>query len=207
MRRLAALALAGAILVPVSVAAQSPSPVPFGELSLCVTAQVQNGVALEPDAFTLAVTEGRALISSVVLCDPPAAPVPTNGPEPEPTEAPTAYEQLNKRSWQRILKAPDDYIGDEVRVWACITQFDSSTGSDTFRGDAFYKKLPADDYWTDGENAIFTSLIADLSDFVEDDVVSMQATVAGSYSYETTMGGEITVPMFWVDTIRRRGSC
>ena len=39
------------------------------------------------------------------------------------------------------------------------------------------------------------------------DVVVMDVDVLGGYSYETTLGGEITAPWFDIVSIRRRGSC
>src|SRR5687767_14160511 len=94
MRRLAVLALGAVLAVPAVAVAQEPSQVPSGELHLCVTAQVENGVDLAPIPLTQAIAEGRVLISDVVLCDPPAAPGATTSPptlfgtpEPEPAVA------------------------------------------------------------------------------------------------------------------------
>ncbi|MEW6226003.1 MAG: hypothetical protein AB1627_15365 [Chloroflexota bacterium] len=89
-------------------------------------------------------------------------------------------------------------------MWACITQFDAATGADTFRADAAPKRLR---YWFEGDNSLFVGSATQLEDFVEDDVAVMNVTSLGSYDYETTLGGNITVPMFSVDRITRRGSC
>lgn len=131
-----------------------------------------------------------------------------------PTADPTAaarrveYQRLSKRSWQRVVKAPDRYEGKGYQVWACITQFDSATGEASFRGQGSYRRLGEFDWFSDGDNAIFSGDERRLDPFVTDDVVSMKVIARGSFSYETTIGGETTVPLFEVVSIKReRGSC
>jgi hypothetical protein len=103
------------------------------------------------------------------------------------------------------VKAPDDYIGRTYQVWACVTQFDAATGPDTFRGEASNKKR---EYWfLDGENALFTGDVRQLDDIVQDDVVVMNVSSLGSFTYDTQIGGATTVPWFSVAKITRKGSC
>ncbi len=109
------------------------------------------------------------------------------------------------RSWRKVVKAPDDHIGRTYQVWGCIFQFDAATGPEGFLAQAAPKRL---DYWyTDGENASFTGDADRLADFVEGDIVVMNVTVLGSYSYDTQAGGNTTVPSFLVDKITRKGDC
>jgi hypothetical protein len=136
---------------------------------------------------------------------PDPTPEPPPDPTPEPTIKPVSYATLSSRAWSKLIKAPDDYLGKGYYVWACITQFDAATGTDTFRGDAAYKKL---EYWSlDGENSFFVGEESRLEDFVADDIVYMKVTSLGSYTYDTSIGGSLTVPMFSVDSISRKGSC
>lgn len=141
--------------------------------------------------------------------EPTAAPTlePTPAPTAKPTPKPTAveYKKLSMRSWRKVVKAPDDYIGRSYQVWGCIWQFDAATGPDSFLAQAAPKRL---DYWySDGENASFTGDAGRLSDFVEGDIVVMNVTVLGSYSYDTQAGGNTTVPSFLVNKITRKGDC
>jgi hypothetical protein len=130
-------------------------------------------------------------------------PEPTVKPTPKPT--PVAYATLTSRAWAKVVKAPDSYIGKTYKIWGCITQFDAATGLDTFRAQASYRN---ETYWySDGVNAVFNGSEARLSDFVEDDLVQMNVEVLGSYSYDTSIGGSLTVPMFEVVKITRKGSC
>lgn len=221
MRRFVVLALAGAMAVPAVAVAQSPAPsLPLGGvLTLCVTARVENGVPLEPVEFQQAVVEGRVLISEVGFCDeplattsPPTLSAPSPTPAPDPTERPTAtrkpaFESLDKRAWQRIVRSPDDHVGERVKIWGCISQFDQNTGPDTFRAETYYKKLGEYDWYGDTTNSFLSGDIGDLEDFGSDDVFSANATIVGAYEYETTIGGNASAVLFLVDSIRRRGSC
>ena len=55
---------------------------------------------------------------------------------------------------------------------------------------------------------VFVGDANQLADYVEDDIVAMNVTSLGSYSYDTQIGGSTTVPMFEVDSIKRqKGSC
>jgi hypothetical protein len=129
--------------------------------------------------------------------DPTAAP-------PPPAKA-KSYATPNDRQWAQIVKSPDKYVGKGYHVWACITQFDAATGADTFRGDASNKK---EEYWSlYGDNSLFSGTESQLADYVTDDIVIMNVTSLGSYSYDTQIGGNTTVPLFQVDSIGRKGSC
>ncbi|OGO53566.1 MAG: hypothetical protein A2V85_08090 [Chloroflexi bacterium RBG_16_72_14] len=114
--------------------------------------------------------------------------------------------ELSKRAWQKVVKSPDTYMGKGYKLWACIWQFDAATGADGFLGYASYRR---EDYWAlDGENAAFAGDAAQLSDFVEGDIVAMSVVGLGSYSYDTQVGGNTTVPSFQVVKIKRqKGSC
>jgi hypothetical protein len=54
---------------------------------------------------------------------------------------------------------------------------------------------------------MFEGSPAQLEDFVADDIVVMKVVSMGSYSYDTQAGGNTTVPLFDVRSIKRKGSC
>ena len=120
---------------------------------------------------------------------------------------PVPYKTLSKRAWQRLVKAPDRYSGKRYRMWACISQFDAATGEESFLASASYKNW-RDDWWLNGDSAFFTGNANRLDSFVEDDIVWMQVESLGSFSYDTQIGGNTTVPLFEVKAIKRqKGSC
>ena len=143
---------------------------------------------------------------------PPTLPLtPTPTPTPAPTLNPGAfdgnYQLVTKREWASVVRSPDDHQFETITAFGCISQFDSDTGADTFRAQASYRKQ---NYWyLYGDNSLFTALDETLvADFYEDDVFKAEVTIFGSFSYDTTLGGQLTVPWFEIDSIiRLKGSC
>lgn len=141
-----------------------------------------------------------------VFSTPAPTPTPKATMKPEPTPRPS-YKRLNTRAWQRLVRSPDDHIGERIQLWACIYQFDSATGPEAFQALAAPRKLGELAWYTSGENSQFTGPAKRLDPFVKGDLVWMNVIVNGSYSYDTQQGGNTTVPTFAVQGIRRKGSC
>lgn len=176
------------------------------DLTLCAEGIAEPETALVPESMLPVIVAAGA-----TEADAPAEAAPA-APEAKPKEKaakkpkPVPHKKLSKRGWQRVVKAPDRYDGKKYILWACITQFDAATGEDTFRGDASYKNWKRD-FWYQGDNALFTGNAKKLDRYVQDDLVWMKVDSWGSFSYDTQIGGNTTVPIFWVDQIKRVGSC
>ncbi|MBQ0905534.1 hypothetical protein [Micromonospora sp. U21] len=128
-----------------------------------------------------------------------ASPSPTKT-APPPKPKPPSYKTLTERQWKLIAKDPDGYLGKTYVVYGRVTQFDAATGVDSFRADVAHRRM-ADEY--DYEtNTIFNGSQSDLDNLVEDDTFRANVTVLGSYSYDTQIGGETTVPLLQVDSIK-----
>lgn len=190
MKRLLPIALI-AILAACS-SASSGSPTTTASASHLST---ETPTATSTAAATLKPTPTFVIFSATpkITVEPTAKPTPVN------------YKKLKARDWQKLVKAPDDYIGNAYQLWGCISQFDAATGEDAFRAQTSYRN---ETYWfSEGENALFNGDADQLTDFVKDDVVVMSVIVLGSFSYDTQAGGNTTVPLFEVDKISRKGSC
>jgi hypothetical protein len=124
-----------------------------------------------------------------------------------PTRHAAAPRAISARDWAKIAKEPDAHVGEAIIVYGEVTQFDSVTGSDTFRANVDGVKHSVSygfaDYPT---NTILTNESADLGDIVQDDLFKAEVVVAGSLSYETTLGGSTTVPKLTVLKISVIGS-
>ena len=119
---------------------------------------------------------------------------------PPPKPKPVSYKTLSVRQWKLIAKNPDAYIGQTYVVYGVVTQFDAATGVDTFRADVGHKRMAYDfEYPT---NTLLTGSESQLKNLVEDDVFRAKVHVIGSFSYETQIGGETTVPLLQVDSIK-----
>ncbi|MGV2855222.1 hypothetical protein ACNPON_16700 [Glutamicibacter sp. AGC13] len=113
--------------------------------------------------------------------------------------------KVTKRALAQIVKQPDSHIDENVILYGLVTQFDSATGPCTFRAELSHAQVGKYDY---EHNSMFTAGdgLADceaLDDIVAEDIVQITATVTGSLSYDTTIGGSTTVPKFQVVKIKR----
>ncbi|WP_328415491.1 hypothetical protein OG470_23470 [Micromonospora sp. NBC_00389] len=128
-----------------------------------------------------------------------ASPSPTKT-VPPPKPKPPSYKTLTERQWKLIAKDPDGYLGKTYVVYGRVTQFDAATGVDSFRANVAHRRMAEEyDYET---NTIFNGSESDLDNLVEDDVFRANVTVLGSFSYDTQIGGETTVPLLQVDSIK-----
>ncbi|SCF06377.1 hypothetical protein GA0070607_5080 [Micromonospora coriariae] len=128
-----------------------------------------------------------------------ASPSPTKT-VPPPKPKPPSYKMLSARQWKLIAKNPDAYLGKTYVVYGRVTQFDAATGTDTFRADVAHRKMPDEyDYET---NTMLSGSESDLDNLVEDDIFRANVTVLGSFSYDTQIGGETTVPLLQVASIK-----
>ena len=137
----------------------------------------------------------------------PPKPAKTTQPAPAPKPKPVVYKKLTARQWAKIAKSPDKYAGEAYVVYGVVTQFDSATGDDQFRADVDGVKHAVEygfvDYPT---NTLMTNISGDVSDLVQDDLFSAKVLVMGSFSYDTQIGGETTVPQLSVMSITVTGS-
>lgn len=122
-----------------------------------------------------------------------------------PSVAPAqVYEDITAREWALIAKDPDAYVGRGIVVYGVITQFDSATGSASFRADVSAR--PQEDEYSYDTNTILQGAESTLSSFVEGDQFRAQVTVASATSYSNVMGGETVVPVLQVQNISLLGS-
>jgi len=101
-----------------------------------------------------------------------------------------------ERDMALIVRDPDAHKGEVIKLWAQIMQFDTRTGNDAFL--AYVAGTPQQSWALDGNLAIMVGEASDFSSFVENDVLSATVIVGPSYTYQTPIGGENTVPTFMV---------
>lgn len=141
--------------------------------------------------------------------------IPTTTVAPPTTEAPTTteapapvFQDITSRDWKLIAKAPKDHVGETITIYGRVTQFDSATTGATpiFRADVDGEKQAK---YYDYDTNTMISAVKDpsiLDDVVEGDLFVATATVITEYSYETTMGATLTVPLLNIDSIIVYGS-
>lgn len=123
-----------------------------------------------------------------------------------PAPACTTWTPINSRAWADIAKDPDGHRGQCVIVYGQVTQFDSATGTDTFRADiGGTYQAPSDGFVDYQTNTILTGNSARLNDLVQGDLFTAKVHVAGSVSYDNQMGGGTTAPKLQVDSVKVTG--
>lgn len=122
-------------------------------------------------------------------------------PPPAPPRAITA------REWALIARSPDAHAGEAIIVYGQVTQFDAATGTTAFRANVDGVKHAASYGYVDYETNTFLSAPSSsmLGDLVNKDLFRAEVIVAGSYTYETTMGGQLTAPKLMVTKIQVTG--
>jgi hypothetical protein len=152
---------------------------------------------------------------TVVTTEPTTPPTvrPTTPSTTEPTTVPppagakkaapakVTYAKLTSREWKKIAKNPDAYAGKTYVVYGMITQFDAATGEDNFR--AQVDGVRRSSGWDYPTNTIVTAPGTGIQDLVEDDKFKAEVTVIGAFEYETTLGGETTVPHLLASKVTR----
>jgi hypothetical protein len=104
-----------------------------------------------------------------------------------------------------VVKNPDAGKGTVYRLVALVTQMDAATGPCNFRG-YWDNTVRAYNFEYEGDNALFTaepdvstSSTCPIFDGIDqDDTMTLTVRLQGSYSYDTQIGGNTTVPHFQV---------
>jgi hypothetical protein len=87
-------------------------------------------------------------------------------------------------------------------VYGIVTQFDAATGTMAFRANVSGVRQSA--YYNYTDNCVFVAAAGEeskLADVVQGDLFVAEVTVSGSFSYDTQIGGNTTVPSFVIATI------
>lgn len=118
---------------------------------------------------------------------------------------PSTYAEVGQRDWALVVKDPDSHAGERYVIYGNISQFDSATGPDAFL--ATTDGIRQSEWYEFEHNTLVSAADASiLADVVESDIVKMHVEVMSSFSYETQIGGNTTVPLVAVNIIEVIGS-
>ncbi|WP_416970132.1 hypothetical protein [Streptomyces sp. 4F14] len=147
-----------------------------------------------------AITIGTLTILGLLFLLPGTAfRLPAASAQAAPSSAAATYERLTAREWAQIAKDPDAHSGERYVVYGVVTQFDAMTGSETFRADVDgVRHVESYEYPT---NTILTGDAAQLERFIVGDTFEAKVEMNGSLTYETQVGGSLTVPQLHVDSM------
>ena len=96
-------------------------------------------------------------------------------------------------TYDQLARTPDDFVGSKVKVYGKVVQV--IEGDDTVQ----LRLAVNGDY----DQILFLEYKSDLvkSRVLEDDYITIYGTSAGTITYKSTMGGNITIPAVWVAKI------
>ncbi|WP_045823226.1 DUF2510 domain-containing protein [Williamsia herbipolensis] len=157
------------------------------------------------DPAAVAAAESSRVAESAAAASASAAAAAAREREQAALRDPASYTEVGDRGWALIAKDPDGHIGEKVRIYGKVTQFDSATGTTTFRADT--EGVPQEYGFEYNVNTVVNEgMSGGFDDVVEDDLVTLYVKVDGSKSYDTTMGGSTTVPEVTAYVIEVTGS-
>lgn len=117
---------------------------------------------------------------------------------------PASYTAISTRDWQLVARDPAAHEGKMYAIYGRVTQFDSNTGENLFRADTDGQKQSR--WYNYDINTMVLGSRDVLANVVQGDLVKLYVVVKGPYSYETTMGANLTVPMVTANMIEVYGS-
>ena len=117
----------------------------------------------------------------------------------------STYEMISDRDLALLAKSPDAAKGRKLVLHGVVTQFDSGTGATQFRASVTGARQDA---WYDYDINVVISGSSPpvVANVVKDDLVTVYVEVAGSYRYDTTLGGSMTVPRFTANIVDVTGA-
>ena len=169
----------------------------------------------EPSSAAPSIDNGPTPDPITTPTNKPTQPAPTAKatqpakPSPKPTvkPKPVVYKKLTSREWAKVAKSPGAHTGEAYIVYGVVTQFDSATGDDQFRADVGgVRQRPSYGFVNYPTNTLMTNFSGDVSDLVEDDLFTAKVIVLGSFSYDTQIGGNTTVPQLQVMSLSVTGN-
>lgn len=117
---------------------------------------------------------------------------------------PSSYASISSRDWQLVERDPAAHVGKKYVIFGKVTQFDSNTGQDVFRANTDGQKQSRS--YNYDVNTMVVSSEELLMNVVQGDLVMLHVSIVAPYSYETTMGANLTVPMVKANIIDVYGS-
>jgi hypothetical protein len=166
------------------------------------------GVGISDNTGTTAAPEAIVTVTQTATAtEPTSEPTETKQPKaentttPKPKPEPVQAVRVSKRQWAKIVKKPASYKGNRYIIYGQVTQFDSATGDDNFLADTAHRNTMSYGLF-DGDNALLTGSAGQLDDLVEDDVFRASVTVLGKIDYDTQIGGNTTVPLLEVNSLK-----
>lgn len=202
------LGIAAATIGIIALVKKQPRGLSITGVALGAVAVIAS-IAMTIGLITVAANSSRPAASNTNRASSTPAPtaeateVPSEEPEEVAPPAPSApdlatFAPTDDRTWALIAKDPDAHAGTNLILYGTITQFDSATGRCAMLiSTAATQQEMSFDYEQSvmAVSGDWDAVCPTFDPLVEDDHVQIWATVKQSFSYDTQIGGNTTVPM------------
>ncbi|MEU9163902.1 hypothetical protein AB0D29_26985 [Streptomyces sp. NPDC048424] len=138
-------------------------------------------------------------------------PLTHNQPKPKPSCTETGeYKKVSDREFKQMVRNTTAHLMGCFTIYGEIVQADSATGTTSVRANTCgEKKYPKYGFLSDCDtNSILTQLLptGKLNGVVKGDIFEAKVQIGLDTSYQTTLGGTISAPTFYVQEIDRYAS-
>ncbi|MGP3683300.1 hypothetical protein ACTVZO_01075 [Streptomyces sp. IBSNAI002] len=138
-------------------------------------------------------------------------PITHNQPKPKPSCTETGeYKKVSDREFKQMVRNTTAHLMGCFTIYGEIVQADSATGTTSVRANTCgEKKQPKYGFLPDCDtNSILTELFSTgkLNGVVKGDLFEAKVQVGIDTTYQTTLGGSLTAPTFYVKEIKSYGS-
>ena len=111
------------------------------------------------------------------------------------TIAPEEYkESCETIAYDKLARQPDKYEGKDIKIFGKVIQVLEDSGSSEINLRVATKKDEFGGYYDDVVLVTYTYGEGD-DKILEDDMITLWGSYGNTYTYESTMGGKITVPL------------
>ncbi len=108
-------------------------------------------------------------------------------------------EECESYTYEQVARDPDEYEGKKAKFTGEVIQ--SMEDGDTY---TLRVSITKTDWGYDDPILVLYTSKQGESRILEDDIVDMYGTLEGTYTYETVMGANVTVPLFYASYIEIR---
>lgn len=151
----------------------------------------QDGIASVSDQELL--FNQKAVSKPTPTPKPTKKPTPTPKPTKRPTPKPSAdpRKEYKKFDFESVARYPDEYKGQKVKITGSVVQVLGD------RKNGFEMRVATRGRY---DNIVYIYTLGNHpANILEDDKITFYCTMAGDYTYESTMGASITLPLVQCD--------
>jgi peptidoglycan hydrolase-like protein with peptidoglycan-binding domain len=148
-----------------------------------------NGLKIDGKA---SIDDQKSIFSENAVPKPTPTPKPTKKPTstPKPTKTPDPRKAYGTFKFKDASRYPEQYIGTQVKITGKVLQVLGN------KSDGFQLRVASKGSY---DNVVYIIVLNATENILEDDKINFYCSLAGTTSYETILGAEVTLPLLYCD--------